>query len=40
MILQHIGKRIPYAKNDIGWFRNSVRDIKDFRIEDWSNFTY
>ena len=19
MILQHIGKRIPYAKNDIGW---------------------
>ena len=21
------------------WFANSVRDIKAFRIEDWSNFT-
>ena len=21
------------------WFANSVRDIRAFRIEDWSNFT-
>ncbi len=23
----------------IDWFRNSVRDIRAFRVEDWSNFT-
>lgn len=23
----------------IDWFKNSVRDIRAFRIEDWSNFT-
>ena len=23
----------------IDWFKNSVRDIRTFRIEDWSNFT-
>lgn len=23
----------------IDWFRNSVRDIRGYRIEDWSNFT-
>jgi virulence-associated protein VapD len=23
----------------IDWFKNSVRDISAFRIEDWSNFT-
>jgi len=23
----------------IEWFKNSVRDIRGFRIEDWSNFT-
>ncbi len=23
----------------ISWFRDSVRDIRAFRVEDWSNFT-
>ena len=23
----------------IGWFRQSVRDIRGYKIEDWSNFT-
>ena len=23
----------------IGWFKNSVRDIRGFKIEDWSDFT-
>ncbi len=23
----------------IDWFRNSVRDIRAFKVEDWSNFT-
>jgi virulence-associated protein VapD len=23
----------------IEWFRNSVRDIRAFKVEDWSNFT-
>jgi virulence-associated protein VapD len=23
----------------LNWFRNSVRDIRVFRVEDWSNFT-
>ena len=23
----------------IDWFRKSVRDIRAFRVEDWSNFT-
>lgn len=23
----------------IEWFRNSVRDIRVFKIEEWSNFT-
>lgn len=23
----------------IEWFKNSVRDIRAFRVEDWSNFT-
>ena len=26
-------------KPTIDWFRNSVRDIRAFRIEDWSDFT-
>ncbi|MCO5249271.1 MAG: virulence protein [Chitinophagales bacterium] len=25
--------------NKIDWFRKSVRDIRAFRIEDWSDFT-
>ena len=27
------------ALGDIEWFANSVRDIRAFKIEDWSNFT-
>jgi virulence-associated protein VapD len=23
----------------IPWFKDSVRDIRAFRVEDWSNFT-
>ena len=23
----------------IGWFRRSVRDIRGYRVEEWSNFT-
>lgn len=25
--------------SEIEWFANSVRDIRGFRVEDWSNFT-
>jgi virulence-associated protein VapD len=25
--------------SDIEWFRQSVRDIRGFKIEDWSDFT-
>ncbi len=28
-----------YALKNIEWFKNSVRDIRAFRVEDWSNFT-
>lgn len=27
------------ALKNIEWFRKSVRDIRAFRVEDWSNFT-
>ena len=27
------------ALKRIEWFRNSVRDIRVFRVEDWSDFT-
>lgn len=27
------------ALNKIDWFKKSVRDIRAFRIEDWSDFT-
>jgi virulence-associated protein VapD len=23
----------------INWFKNSVRDVRAFKVEDWSNFT-
>jgi virulence-associated protein VapD len=23
----------------VNWFKNSVRDIRAFKVEDWSNFT-
>ena len=25
--------------SSITWFKNSVRDIRAFKVEDWSNFT-
>ena len=28
------------ALSDIEWFANSVRDIRAFRVDDWSNFTH
>lgn len=27
------------ALKNINWFKNSVRDIRAFRVEDWSDFT-
>jgi virulence-associated protein VapD len=27
------------ALRKIGWFKKSVRDIRAFRVEDWSDFT-
>ena len=27
------------ALKDIDWFKNSVRDIRAFKVEDWSDFT-
>lgn len=31
--------RAVSALKQIGWFKNSVRDIRAFRVEDWSDFT-
>lgn len=31
--------RAMNALKNISWFRDSVRDIRAFRVEDWSNFT-
>jgi len=31
--------RAMNALKSISWFRDSVRDIRAFRVEDWSNFT-
>jgi len=31
--------RAMNALKKITWFKNSVRDIRAFRVEDWSNFT-
>jgi virulence-associated protein VapD len=31
-------KSIDKLKN-IEWFKNSVRDIRAFKVEDWSDFT-
>ncbi len=36
--MTNLFKAINALKN-IEWFRESVRDIRAFRIEDWSNFT-
>jgi virulence-associated protein VapD len=27
------------ALSSVSWFQNSVRDIRAFRVEDWSDFT-
>lgn len=31
--------RAMISLKNVDWFRNSVRDIRAFRVEDWSNFT-
>lgn len=31
--------RAMNALKKIDWFKKSVRDIRAFRVEDWSNFT-
>mgnify|MGYP005858175883 CR=1 FL=1 len=31
--------RAMNALKDIEWFKNSVRDIRAFKVEDWSDFT-
>lgn len=31
--------RAMIALKDIAWFKNSVRDIHAFKVEDWSDFT-
>ncbi|CAA7197445.1 virulence protein [Chryseobacterium potabilaquae] len=31
--------RAMIALKSLQWFKDSVRDIRAFRIEDWSNFT-
>jgi virulence-associated protein VapD len=31
--------RAVSALKNIKWFKNSVRDIRVFRVEDWSDFT-
>jgi virulence-associated protein VapD len=36
--MANLFKAISALKN-IDWFRNSVRDIRTFRVEDWSDFT-
>ena len=28
-----------YALKNLSWFKSSVRDIRAFRVEDWSDFT-
>lgn len=36
--LVNVTKAMIALKN-IDWFKNSVRDIRAFKVEDWSNFT-
>ena len=36
--MANLFKAISALKN-IDWFRKSVRDIRTFRVEDWSDFT-
>lgn len=31
--------RATMALKQVVWFKNSVRDLRVFRVEDWSNFT-
>lgn len=31
--------RAVMALKQVAWFKNSVRDLRVFRVEDWSNFT-
>lgn len=36
--LTHVYKAINKLSN-ISWFKSSVRDIRAFKVEDWSDFT-
>jgi virulence-associated protein VapD len=36
--LTYVYKAIDTLKN-IEWFKKSVRDIRAFKVEDWSDFT-
>lgn len=36
--LSNVVRAIMHLKG-ISWFKNSVRDIRGFRVEDWSDFT-
>ena len=36
--LTYVYKAIDSLKK-IEWFKNSVRDIRAFKVEDWSDFT-
>ncbi|HDQ16220.1 MAG TPA: virulence protein [Bacteroidetes bacterium] len=36
--MSNLFRAIDALKN-IDWFKKSVRDIRAFRVEDWSNFT-
>lgn len=36
--LTHVYKAITKLSS-ITWFKNSVRDIRAFKVEDWSDFT-
>lgn len=36
--LTHVYKAINRLSK-IAWFKNSVRDIRAFKVEDWSDFT-
>ncbi len=36
--LSYVFRAIMHLKN-LDWFKKSVRDIRGFRVEDWSDFT-
>ena len=36
---EHYGEQYNGALKEIEWFRLSVRDIRGYRVEEWSDFT-